>query len=78
MHFKFFHNEIFPFIFSTIIMLIMEKTHAPIETKVIVFWTCFAVNMLLILKFLRETIIQITSYLGIECFTLKKNPRKLE
>lgn len=78
MHFNYFHNELFPLILSTLLMLILEKLQSPIEYKIILFWACFLANLLMIAKFLSETIQQITSYLGIYCFNLNKRPRKLE
>ena len=56
----------------------MQKFNVSIETQALVVWVWFALNILLILKFLKETVNQIKSYLGIECFTLKKNPLKLD
>jgi hypothetical protein len=49
-----------------------------IEKEIIIkiFWICFLINILVIFKFLYLTINQITKYLGIECFTLKKLPRQ--
>jgi hypothetical protein len=40
------------------------------------FWGCFIVNVILTLAFLTLTIKQITQYLGIQCFSLTKVPRK--
>lgn len=77
MHFQYLHFELLPLVLATLFMFYLDKTHAPLTTMITVFWVCFAVNIVLILSFLYSTIRQITAYLGIECFTLKKVPRKL-
>jgi hypothetical protein len=43
-----------------------------IEGEIIVFWGLFAVNFVMILRFLYSTINQITKFLGINCLTIKK------
>lgn len=73
----FFHKELLPLLISTGLMLRynslgMEKAIS------IVFWLCLTVNLITTLIFLSGTIKQITEYLGIQCFSLKKVPRKLE
>lgn len=41
------------------------------------FWGCFLVNIMETFVFLARTITEITDYLGIYCFSLKKKQRKL-
>ena len=60
--------------------LVLMRYHAKGNTRVMVmvFWVCMALNILLTIAFLTTTIRQITQYLGIQCFSLRKVPRKLE
>lgn len=42
----------------------------------IVFWIVFAINLIMICKFLYITINQITKSLGIKCFSIVKDSKK--
>jgi len=77
MKLHFFHKELIPCIISTIVLL---RYHYKGNTKgmVMVFWACLVLNIITAILFLTVTIRQITQYLGIQCFSLKKVPRKLE
>jgi hypothetical protein len=79
MNFQYFHYELIPLLLSTVMIGIMDKI-LKVEKNIIIdiFWICFLLNMIVILRFLYMTINQITRYLGIECFTLKKLPRKID
>jgi hypothetical protein len=78
MHYEFFHFELVPLIISTIAILYFDVIGAPLEWTKYVFWGCFFADVAIVLLFLSNTIKQITSYLGIECFTLKKVTPKIE
>jgi len=76
MKLEYFHKELLPFIISTMVLL---RYYSKGNTKamVMVFWCCLALNILTAMVFLSTTIRQITAYLGIQCFSLKKVARKV-
>lgn len=77
MKLEYFHKELIPFLIST--GLLIRYNNLGIEkVSDITFWVCFGVNIILTLIFLTLTIRQITQYLGIQCFSLTKVPRKME
>jgi len=43
-----------------------------IDGSIFVFWALFGINMAMTFRFLFTTIGQITKFLGINCFSLKK------
>jgi len=45
---------------------------------IITLWSCFALNLAIIIKNTTNIINQIADYLGIYCFSLKKKERKFE
>lgn len=72
MRLEYFHSEIIPSIIGTILMIGLDLRQN-IDGEIIVFWGLFAVNFVMILRFLYSTINQITKFLGINCFSIKKN-----
>lgn len=72
-----YNQEMTTFLVATALMLLFEALGS-LRGQTIVFWICFAVNLTETLVFLSRTIIQITDYLGIYCFSLQKKPRKLD
>jgi hypothetical protein len=60
---------------STIIMIGMDLRQNLTGQK-LVFWAVFAINLVMICKFLYTTINQITKSLGIKCFSIVKNTKK--
>lgn len=71
MSLPYFHLETLPTIVATILLLLFESigNHAAAHT---VFWACFGANLITILNFLIRVVRQITIFLGIHCFSLKK------
>lgn len=77
MKLQYFHGEIVVFLISTALMVRMDRM-SDNGGVILVFWGCFLVNLITIIVFLYSTINQITRYLGICCFSLKRMPRKME
>jgi len=77
MKLEYFHKELIPLIVSTL-FLVRYHFNGNIKGMVVVLWICLVLNILLAILFLSTTIHQITEYLGIQCFSLKKVPRKIE
>jgi hypothetical protein len=60
---------------ATIIMIGLDLRQNLFGQK-IVFWIVFAINLIMICKFLYVTINQITKSLGIKCFSITKDSKK--
>jgi predicted membrane protein len=71
MKLQYFHPETLPLIVGTILMIFCEILKLKILEPT-VFWGIFIINTIWILYFLYGVINQITSYLGIYCFSIKK------
>jgi len=76
MKLEYFHKELIPFIVSTVLLL-RYHYNGNGKAMVLVFWICLVLNVITAILFLSTTIRQITEYLGIQCFSLKKVPRKV-
>jgi len=77
MKLKAYHQEMTVFVVSTGFMLLFNSIGS--ETGMVVtFWACFIINIIETLVFLARTIREITDYLGIHCFSLKKKARKMD
>jgi fatty-acid desaturase len=71
MKLQYFHPETLPLIIGTVLMILCEVFKLKsFEPKV--FWGIFVVNTVWILYFLSGVINQITKYLGIYCFSIKR------
>ena len=77
MKLQYFHKEIIVFLVATGLMIRLDHVfdHRGMRT---VFWGCFLINVITIVGFLYSVIEQITSYLGIQCFSIKKVLRKMD
>lgn len=71
MKLQYFHPETLPLIIGTVLMILCEAFKLK-SLEPTVFWGIFLVNTLWILYFLHGVITQITKYLGIYCFSIKK------
>jgi hypothetical protein len=71
MRLEYFHSEIISSIIGTILMIGLDLRQN-VDGQIIVFWALFAVNLAMTLRFLWSTINQITKFLGINCFSIKK------
>ena len=71
MRLQYFHPEIIPLMLATPLMIFFNMK-GNINGMIIVFWSCFAIDLVLVFRFLYFTINQLTSHLGIYCFSLKK------
>lgn len=76
MKLRVYDQEIGLFILFTIVMVLLNQTKNE-KAMIVVFWACFLINIVEILVFLSRAIKQLTDYLGIHCFSLKKKERKL-
>lgn len=72
-----YNQEMTTFLVATAFMVLFQALGS-LRGQKLVFWICFAVNLVETLVFLSRAIMQITDYLGIYCFSLKKKPRKLD
>jgi hypothetical protein len=64
-----FHREAIPLIIGTLLMIACEILHLT-NLMPTVFWGIFLVNTISILYFLVGVINQITTFLGIYCFSI--------
>jgi|688.fasta_scaffold235100_2 hypothetical protein len=55
---------------STILLLYLEVSHTSEESMKILFWILFIIDIIWVFTFLVLTVSQITSFLGIRCFSL--------
>ncbi len=73
MKLAFFHNELIIFLITSILMVYFDL-RGQLTEMYTTFWICFAINILTGLRFIYLFIDQITKFLGIYCFSLKKRP----
>ena len=71
MKLQYFHPELIPLLVFTPLMVFFN-TSENLNVMIVLFWMCFAVNLILILRFLYLSINQLTSHLKIHCFSLEK------
>lgn len=67
-----FHYQLIPSIISTIILIYLDLTDASERSIKILFWNTFMINVIWVFSFLIATINQITSFLGIRCFHVRR------
>lgn len=67
-----FHFELVPCMIATIILLFMDITHTRTFYMKILFWILFVIDVVWVFSFLILTIRQITTFLGIKAFSIKK------
>ena len=71
MRLQYFHPEIIPLMLATPLMIFFN-IKGNINVMIAIFWICFAINLTIVFRFLYYTINQLTSHLGIYCFSLQK------
>lgn len=69
----YFHAETFPMLVCTVCLVGCEWSGLQ-HLMEYIFWISLGTNIVIILNFLSRVIGQITSYLGIYCFSLQKRP----
>lgn len=69
--------QIIPLLITTGVLLWYNSLRSEKE-MIIVLWASFALNIAMTLLFISTTISQITKYLGIKFFSLRKVPRKID
>jgi hypothetical protein len=73
MEVQWFHYQLIPNILSTILLIYFDLTQKSMTSMKILFWVTFVINLICVFSFIISTIDQITTFLGIKCFTLNKN-----
>lgn len=74
MKLEIFPYELIPLIVSTLLMAICQHFEW-LQGQILVFWAFLAIIAYISLTFISNTVQQLSTYLGIYCFSLEKRPK---